>query len=454
MAKKEQQFKNWTVQIMDNGSVTVLKDGNVCSVAKSELKAIAEANNWPIEEVWTTQELGKFVVDVLEMSQNKTIKFDGRTTVEKLKRYFKCVYNVSLRIYDDGKLADNSKKLSELRSDGAKNTGVLECRANITVGSLIKRVKEQFGLDIKIATQDDWVLVLDGITLANAGIIKKNATKDDMKGMVGYQREECSNEHNEPERGRDFIVTFGGRGGAIFYFYPCNTEELESAYDSLKEDDDSDAIREYIDKNLDNFPTYFGFFLPAVSNDEIYLNVKDENGESVYEGMHPVTWCENCVEKDEDGYFCDWKCDENMDPALKEHLLEKFEKYRNDDKSYDDDLFYIIPGAKEQSKIKGLDRGKCLVEFCLARYIYNEVHINIPQGENFNVNKLSLFFYQDEEMLGSPIIFVSPIIKYDNTLYCQDCDPEVDISSSSFGFATVFEGDGIVYEVARQKMES
>ena len=197
MAKKEQQFKNWTVQIMDNGSVTVLKDGNVCSVAKTELKAIAEANNWPIEEVWTTQELGKFVVDVLEMSQNKTIKFDGRTTVEKLKRYFKCVYNVSLRIYDDGKLADNSKKLSELRSDGAKNTGVLECRANITVGSLIKRVKEQFGLDIKIATQDDWVLVLDGITLANAGIIKKNATPDDMKGMVGYQREECSKEKND-----------------------------------------------------------------------------------------------------------------------------------------------------------------------------------------------------------------------------------------------------------------
>lgn len=190
MVKKQQRFDDWIIQIMDNGSVTVLKDGNICSVAKSELTAIAAANKWPIEEGWTTQELGKFVVDVLEMSKSKSIRFDGRTTVDKLKRYFKCVYNVSLRVYDNGKLADNSKKLSELRSDGAKNTGMLECRANITVGSLIQRVKEQFGLDIKIATQDDWVLVLNGITLANAGTIKKGAVLDDMKGMEGYQREE------------------------------------------------------------------------------------------------------------------------------------------------------------------------------------------------------------------------------------------------------------------------
>lgn len=189
MVKKEQTFKNWTIQIQDSGSVTVLKNGEVCNVVKAELKTIAKENNWPIEAEWTTQELGRFTVDVLGMIENKAVKFDGRTTVDKLKRYFKCVYNVSLRVYDGKNLADGSKKLSELRTDGAKSTGSLECRASITVGSLIQRVKEQFGLDIKIATQDDWDLVLDGITLATAGTIKKQATKADMEGLEGYQRE-------------------------------------------------------------------------------------------------------------------------------------------------------------------------------------------------------------------------------------------------------------------------
>ena len=193
MVKKEQTFKNWTIQIQDSGSVTVLKNGEVCNVVKAELKTIAKENNWPIEAEWTTQELGRFTVDVLGMIENKAVKFDGRTTVDKLKRYFKCVYNVSLRVYDGKNLADGSKKLSELRTDGAKSTGSLECRASITVGSLIQRVKEQFGLDIKIATQDDWDLVLDGITLATAGTIKKQATKADMEGLEGYQREGSGN---------------------------------------------------------------------------------------------------------------------------------------------------------------------------------------------------------------------------------------------------------------------
>lgn len=208
MVKKEQTFKNWTIQIQDSGSVTVLKDGEVCNVVKAELKTIAEENNWPVEAEWTTQELGKFTVDVLEMIENKAVKFDGRTTVDKLKRYFKCVYNVSLRVYDGKNLADDSKKLSELRTDGAKSTGSLECRASITVGSLIQRVKEQFGLDIKIATQDDWVLVLDGITLATAGTIKKQATKADMEGLVGYQREEKEVEADVSTEDVDMDATY------------------------------------------------------------------------------------------------------------------------------------------------------------------------------------------------------------------------------------------------------
>ena len=233
MVKKEQTFKSWTIQIQDSGSVTVLKNGEVCNVVKAELKTIAKENNWPIEAEWTTQELGRFTVDVLEMIENKAVKFDGRTTVDKLKRYFKCVYNVSLRVYDGKNLADGSKKLSELRTDGAKSTGSLECRASITVGSLIQRVKEQFGLDIKIATQDDWDLVLDGITLATAGTIKKQATKADMEGLEGYQREGSGTKEESDVANVDIDMDATYSTIRLSYFH-LNEDKLIGLYKSGK----------------------------------------------------------------------------------------------------------------------------------------------------------------------------------------------------------------------------
>ena len=421
MAKKSIIAGEYIIQIADNGHVDVVR---VFSNAKATMKDIARSKNFPVEEKWNTQDLGRHLVN--EFGDGKTAQFN----------------DITINKFPDGKIEiyQECKIVKKTLQDIAEKLGFEYSKDwnTQTFGSKLANylVEHKEQADKILKTPYSKREKNEPIA-QNSMCCQKNVTGVDMK----------ANEHNEPERGRDFIVRFGGRGGVICYFYPCNTEELESAYDSLKEDDDSDAIREYIDKNFDNFPTYFGFFLPEVSNDEIYLTVKDENGESVYEGMHPVTWgFDDCVKKDEDSYFCDWKCDENMDPALKEHLLEKFEKYRNDDKSYDRHLFIDIPLAKAQSEIKGLDGSKCLVEFCLARFIFNEVYINIPQGENFNVNKLSLFFHDYADMIVRPIDTVSPIIKYDNTLYCQDCDPEVDIKSSFFGFATVFDEYEIGFE--------
>ena len=47
-----------------------------------------------------------------------------------------------------------------------------------------------FGLTVKVYTQDEFVAVLDGLTLYSAGQVKKYAKKIDMEDMIAYQRNE------------------------------------------------------------------------------------------------------------------------------------------------------------------------------------------------------------------------------------------------------------------------
>ena len=59
-----------------------------------------------------------------------------------------------------------------------------------TVGKFEKEILEVFGIKVQVASPDDWVLALDGITLANLKNIKKNATKADMEELVAYKRKD------------------------------------------------------------------------------------------------------------------------------------------------------------------------------------------------------------------------------------------------------------------------
>ncbi|MCF0210932.1 MAG: hypothetical protein HUK18_06465 [Bacteroidales bacterium] len=201
MTKKEKIFKNWKIEIDEKDSVAVYLNGEECTPTKEELKKIGKELGCELDSSMTTHEMGRFVVNALEMKETKTIKFDGRTSVAQLKRYFKVVYNVSLRVYDDGKIADDSKHLSEISACGAKSNGSLECPDSITIGELIKLIKEQFGLEVKIATQDNWVIVLDDITLATAGTIKKQAVRADMEALLASksEKEDASTQCSETE---------------------------------------------------------------------------------------------------------------------------------------------------------------------------------------------------------------------------------------------------------------
>lgn len=76
-----------------------------------------------------------------------------------------------------------------LVSLGAKE-GELECRTNRTVGKFIEALQNEFNLKVKVYTNDNWVAVLDGITLETVKKIPNSSTKALMEQYLGYKRED------------------------------------------------------------------------------------------------------------------------------------------------------------------------------------------------------------------------------------------------------------------------
>lgn len=114
-----------------------------------------------------------------------TFTLTKSTKVATLKELFNTEVGAKLRIYSGRSQAEDSATLGEL---GLTNEGEFECRASLTVGSFIERMQSEHGLKVKVYTCDEWVAVLDGLTLESAGKVKKNAVKADMESMIAYQR--------------------------------------------------------------------------------------------------------------------------------------------------------------------------------------------------------------------------------------------------------------------------
>ena len=123
-----------------------------------------------------------------------TLHLTMAATVADLRKQFNDAFGAQVKIYNGNKVAEPAAKLSEL---GLKAASDFECRANLTVASFIERMKEEHGLKVKVYTCDEWVAVLDGLTLDSAGKVKKNAVRADMENMIAYQKNH-STEVNAP----------------------------------------------------------------------------------------------------------------------------------------------------------------------------------------------------------------------------------------------------------------
>lgn len=114
-----------------------------------------------------------------------TFSLTNDVTVETLRKAFNEAFGAQVKLYNGNKVAAPTDTLGSL---GLSNEGSFECRSSLTVASFIERIKNEYGLKVKVYTCDEWVAVLDGLTLESAGKVKKNAVKADMEDMIAYQR--------------------------------------------------------------------------------------------------------------------------------------------------------------------------------------------------------------------------------------------------------------------------
>ena len=128
------------------------------------------------------------------------------------------------------------------------------CRASRTVGKFEKEMLEVFGIKVQVASPDDWVLALDGITLGNLKNIKNNATKADMEELVAYKRKEKCGENNDVNdinvdvvetdtykfvdffTDEEIIIDYGEDFDETIFIGPLNDEEWAIAKENVVED--------------------------------------------------------------------------------------------------------------------------------------------------------------------------------------------------------------------------
>lgn len=144
--------------------------------------------------------------------------------VSELKKEFNDAFGAKLRIYVGRSQVNDD---TTLLAAGLKTEGIFECRSSLTCGRFIERMQEEFALKVKIYTCDEWVAVLDGLTLESAGKVKKNAVKADMQSMIAYQHANNKDEIKESEiktiKDSYFIIdgitySFNKKGEAIICY--------------------------------------------------------------------------------------------------------------------------------------------------------------------------------------------------------------------------------------------
>lgn len=120
------------------------------------------------------------------------LKITPKTTVAELKKQFLAeVGGGVLRVYDG---RSEAKDDAPLVSIGAKKGETAEFRTSRTVGKFEEAIQQELNLKVKVYTNDNWVKVLDGITLAVAAKLPNGMTKAKMEEYLSYQRSEQASE--------------------------------------------------------------------------------------------------------------------------------------------------------------------------------------------------------------------------------------------------------------------
>lgn len=96
------------------------------------------------------------------------LSISGKMKVKTLKANFKEAYGSTLRVYVGKKFADDDATLASIRKEDAKG-GEVKINGKMLVGNFEKKILEEFGIIIQVATPDDSKLSDNSMTLTASG---------------------------------------------------------------------------------------------------------------------------------------------------------------------------------------------------------------------------------------------------------------------------------------------
>lgn len=240
------------------------------------------------------------------------------TTVLKLKEEFKNEFGGTLRVYNGRSEAKDDETLVSL---GAK-TGSIEFRASRTVGSFCKEVQNELNLKVKVATIDNWVMVLDGITLATVKDIPKQCTKAQMEELIGYKRKiESTNSLSNPcFEGWEKSVELAKKTKSV-------SIPLHKYGDGYAiEEDIKEMANDYIFFLTDNKGNFKGFLYNGWDNIQEFMDGNPEYSSIYYysNGDYQISESTNAIYQSDE----EWPTvDRTMDEAIVETVNMETEYY-------------------------------------------------------------------------------------------------------------------------------
>ncbi len=95
-------------------------------------------------------------------------KIDGRMKVKTLQTKFKKEFGATLRVYHGVNFANEELTLAAIRVGDTKG-GEFACRGNMQVGTFEKKMKELFGIRVKVADKANEKLAPADATITSAG---------------------------------------------------------------------------------------------------------------------------------------------------------------------------------------------------------------------------------------------------------------------------------------------
>lgn len=186
----------YTIVIRDSGSVETYRvHGNTIAA----LRKIASENEFNADNSWNTRTLGSKLIDFVNGDYNPEEEIEDAVfivapemSVKELQENFKEMFGGHLRIKNGNKRCDEFTDSSTGQHKEAMDANLSEigCKAegkfsvDMPVGVFQEKVKTGCGLNVVVATSDDWVAVLPEFTLDGVNLIPKNTTKAKMEEML------------------------------------------------------------------------------------------------------------------------------------------------------------------------------------------------------------------------------------------------------------------------------